>query len=563
MSGLNYSIFYKAKFTLKSRTPEEDLLWNFMMCIRQWQMHKWNKNGAKIIREEPQAWTRLKNGGRLFSADGSERPVYMESEYFSPANAPEQQFWACKISEKGTKGSGYCERDWVTEIGFCQREPLTAEFQCVISYGDRADFIGRYEGIPEPTLPRLIDGMLQSQRFSCLFGAEAVKNEAVELKVGDFFAFREALICPDRKVPYIYISPRKAYGSPNETELLLDPQRLARIVCGNAQVYFSRSLECTEEMNYLFRCREYSCYGGSVRIYRPGLDDGNALEAYQHRILSPAFLEEVGEEEVLRIYRRALAQNIGFYESYFGVESCREMKREEQRRQRLEEIRLEHKREMGVLENSIWEEALGEEQKRREAEQKVQELEGHLQEATSKRYALEAQVERMRSAVIKASALEQAAKARMNLDKYPQSPEEMVQYFSHMFSDRLAFSADAIRSLKGCTLSLQELWKVLFYLATVMWELFESEKCPDPYKEFYHRTGMEAKRGAGTMTRKDSRLMEQFKTVYEGRTLNMEPHITYGKEAQSIHFNFDSETKRIVVGHCGEHLEVYSTRKRK
>jgi hypothetical protein len=65
------------------------------------------------------------------------------------------------------------------------------------------------------------------------------------------------------------------------------------------------------------------------------------------------------------------------------------------------------------------------------------------------------------------------------------------------------------------------------------------------------------------MTRKDKELMKQFATVYDGEVIDTEPHITFPKLAQSIHFGYSDKEGKIVVGHCGEHLNIYSTQKRK
>lgn len=563
MSNLNYSIFYKAKFMLSSTVADADMLWDFVKCIRQWQTEKWNKHGNKVLDDHWGAWIRLKEGNRLFSIYGSERPVYIESEFFSPKNNPSQRFWACKISEKKTKAPGYCERDWVTEIGFRQVKPSVAEFSCIISYGDTPEFIGRYEETPDPTLPRLINILTRSKKFKCYSGVDEVRNWATELKVGDFPAFREMLTNPDRIIPYIYISPRKKRADSEDTELLLDPQKLAKVVCGNARVFFSYSTGFTQEMSFMFNCKEYSCYGGSVRVYKPNLDDRDLNDAYRHRSLHPAFLEEVGEDEALRIYRRALAQNVSFYERFFGLSQCQEMKREELRQQRLDELRALHAKEIDELQDNKLEEAIEEEKKRLEAEQRIAELERELEEANTKRFGYEAQIEGMKAAVSRATALEAAASARMDIAKYPQSPETIVSYFTSVFADRIAFSDSAVKSLKGCRFSLRDLWEILFSLSTVMWDLMQSDNCPDPYKEFRQRTGIDASRGEGSMTRKDARLMEQFKTTYQGRVIDIEPHITYGRDSQSVHFGFDIDTKKIVVGHCGEHLDIYSTQKRK
>lgn len=563
MSYLNYSIFYKAKFNITSTIENSDMLWDFVMCVRQWQTEKWNKSGTVVVDDQLPAWSRLKKGGRLFSSDGSERPVYIESEFFSPESAPGKQYWACKISEKKSKAPGYCERDWVTEIGFQQTTPSTAEFSCIISYGDTPEYIGRYEEAPDPSLPGLIRILIRSKRLKCHFGIDDVQNWATELKPGDFPTFRDALVNPQRTIPYIYISPRRKVADSNETELLLDPQKLSKVVCGNAKVFFSNSISFTQEMSYLFNYKGYSCYGGSVRVYKPQLNDSDAGDAYRHRSLHPAFLEEVGETEVLRIYRRALAQNVSFYENFFGVKQCQEMKREQFRQHRLDELRSLHAKELGELQDSKLDEAIEEEQKRLEAEQRIADLEQQLNEANSKRYNYEAQIEGMKAAIARANDFEIAAAARMNISKYPQTPDTIVGFFTSFFADRIAFSNAAIKSLKGCRLAPKDLWDILFNLSTVMWELIQSDCCPDPYKEFHRQTGIDASRGEGRMTRKDSKLMEQFKTEYDGRIIDIEPHITYGRDGQSVHFGFDDETGKIIIGHCGEHLDIYSTQKRK
>lgn len=560
MNDLNYRVFYKAKFMIRCSKENVDFLWEFINEIRRWQTWKWNKEN-KVIEAGAGAWSRLKNGGRLFSIGGSERPVYIESEVFRPKDNKEEIYWACKISEKKTRAVGYCERDWVTEIGFHQLNSQTAEFNCVISYGDTPEFIGRYEEAPEPTLPGLIGILLRHNQFECYWGIDEVKKGATELKVGDFPEFRKALMNTKRVMPYIYISPRKK--NEEETELLVTPSKLAKVVCGSAKVFYSNDTAFTQEMSYLFACKEYSCYGGSVRVYKPNLDDSNRNDAYRHRSLHPVFIEEVGEEEILRIYRRALAQNVNFFENFLDVEQCREMKKDEDRRCRIEELRARHKKEIGEIQDNKIEEAIEEESKRLEAEQQVKELKDKLKEANAREYSLSAQLQGLKSSVARTNALEQAAGFRMNIEKYPQTSEDIVKYFTIAFSDRIVFAESAIKSLKRCKFTAKDLWEILFELSTVMWDLMQNGNCPDPYKEFYQRTGIEVARGEGAETRKDSKLMKQFETVYDGKIIDIETHITYGREGQSIHFNFDSEMQKIIVGHCGEHLDIYSTRKRK
>lgn len=81
-----------------------------------------------------------------------------------------------------------------------------------------------------------------------------------------------------------------------------------------------------------------------------------------------------------------------------------------------------------------------------------------------------------------------------------------------------------------------------------MWELYFTQS-GDIYKEFVARTGIKAKRGEGSMTRSDAKLMRQFVTEYKGESINIEAHITYGKLGQSIHFGFSNNDKKLSLAH--------------
>ena len=69
------------------------------------------------------------------------------------------------------------------------------------------------------------------------------------------------------------------------------------------------------------------------------------------------------------------------------------------------------------------------------------------------------------------------------------------------------------------------------------------------------------------MTRKDSTLMRQYEDDYNGKIISIEPHIKTAETKESsprflrVYFGFDEESKKIVIGSCGKHLNNYTTRK--
>ena len=177
-------------------------------------------------------------------------------------------------------------------------------------------------------------------------------------------------------------------------------------------------------------------------------------------------------------------------------------------------------------------------------------------------YILTQQNESYRSLAQDNAALSKAVNSRFNTKNYPDSPEDVVNYFEATFGDKIQFTDDARKSLKSCKMDLSDLWSALFALSTAMWDLYFTQG-GDIYKEFKTRTGIKATRGEGTMTRADAKLMRQFVTDYNGESINIEAHITYAEKEQSIHFGFSDNDRKIIIGSCGEHKEIYSTRKRK
>ena len=80
-------------------------------------------------------------------------------------------------------------------------------------------------------------------------------------------------------------------------------------------------------------------------------------------------------------------------------------------------------------------------------------------------------------------------------------------------------------------------------------------------------TGWACARGEGKMTRKDADLMRQYTDTYNGHEINIEAHIKNGvKESDPrfvrIYFAHDpTVSDKVIIGHCGKHLDNYTTQK--
>ena len=55
------------------------------------------------------------------------------------------------------------------------------------------------------------------------------------------------------------------------------------------------------------------------------------------------------------------------------------------------------------------------------------------------------------------------------------------------------------------------------------------------------------------------------KIVHNGKERDITPHVKAGNKARllRVHFCVDQDEKQIIIGHCGDHLDTYGTRRRR
>ena len=562
MIELNNSIFYKVKFNIDALEENCDLIWKVIYHIKTWLLRKYNKK-TETISSRNTVWGRLKKGATLRSFD--RRTIFIETESFE--EAPNMNFWACRISEQQAPQAGYAPREWITEVGIKPIQKGRVEFSCVISYLDRPGFIGICENEPFPNVPNLIKYILQDEGCSCTLGDEKISIEPQLLRPGEWLPFWENVQRPERVLPYIFVSVKDEehsdFATVSET---IDPQQLAIAAGGNAKVFYAKDSSVLEEMD--FYCpQEYKCYNGALRIYQPQMNLEDALDHRRHRYIGANLISELGQDKVIQMIRRALAQDVHFYESFFRVKDCRLKQEAHSRQLRLIELKRHHEEESMQITQEKEEQteywcgvALVEEEKRLRAEEEWEHLSVDMQAIRDECYRLSAEIESYRPLQAKNAELERACSNRLNTKTYPASPLDIINYFDAAFSDCIAFSEDVAKSVKDCTIPPDELWSNLFHLATTMRELYMF--CHgDIYREFRNRTGISLGRGEGANTHQNKKLMRQYETEYHGIIIDIEAHIKCSRNYQRIHFGFCQEEQKVIVGWCGAHKDNATTQR--
>ena len=102
-------------------------------------------------------------------------------------------------------------------------------------------------------------------------------------------------------------------------------------------------------------------------------------------------------------------------------------------------------------------------------------------------------------------------------------------------------------------------------MATTLRQLyFDENMAPGQIAENFHNlTGFELAVSEGSMTKNDPHLSALRRDEFEGRAIDIGPHVKIGNRDPKllrIHYHADPTTSRIIVGHCGGHLESAGSR---
>lgn len=547
MHDLNLNLFYKTTFDIETIDPCNDVLWVLVLNIKSWICTKWRRNGV-IISTEQRKWSKFKSG---FAADldDSDRVVHLESAAFWKTS--ESGEWACSISEM-MADPPFAHREWKTEIGFVEEAHNRGKLSMVLSYGDRPGFLGPVHEAPGASIPNIIRMLRNDERIRCTVSGRSLPDGPIELRVGDFPEFWSFVSDNVRDVPIILLSSR--FDSDGRASLSVDPNVLVDMLGPSAFVYYSTDQNFSAEMSYYLEDTSLRCTNGALRVYAPHPKFSDKGDYGRHRYFTIDDIKRFGQDGMATILRRALAQDVNFYEGMVRVNTIRE-------KCRFRRVQSAAQREIDNSESAaidLVDEAevrLAEcAEERDRAKQECQEIRETIHILNSKNDALE-----------NALAERSDTNADVKLSPWPLASSEIAELFLAAYPARIDFTERGWKSLDDCTTAPDILWNAFHDLCTVMYDLCANKTGIDVKRVFNNRSRFTYAQGAGMMTRKDNNLMSEYMDTYQGRELNCEGHIkSGGKESDPkfirIYFAFDRDSKKIIISSCGKHLKNYSSK---
>lgn len=532
-------LVYGSSFTFEPEGGPQQII----NCVARWAGFRANRSSVDpVILSQGVRELRLKDGSVLTSRvtlDDAQRPVY-------------PYLFCAQLSHADNQVSG---RRWMTEIGLRQDAPgvpITCTFLL------KTDEVSARVTAPiQVTRPKLVEQLTQQCNPSGYTPGLKVKR----LNEESASAFLIEVEREERRWPVVVVS------SSRDGTYAVSPERIRSMLVGIAEV-----VEVAVDVD-TFKVEEnlgrrYGAWGGAINIifqarrgdrgtfcetvlFRPSdladlIDDGKTIEseilaAVTHRTNLPYSWRHISLEVVSQaIFRDQLARSI---------------QRAKQSDDSAEYV-------------SLLEEA---DKELRAKDEQVAGLRLDIEERDGQINKLQAAIEGLKHALSgrESSAdagdgelsvltpLRQAVTAVLIEDP---SLEQSLKLINMLFSDRVTFldsaqdsahesDADGFRYGKK---SLDLLWK----LANGYWQALADGKGDQHAKAIFGSNAYAQNEGQALS--KDGRRRRTF--TYRDRDFLMEKHLKVGvkdsaAETLRIHFEWLAEEKRLVVGHCGKHLD--------
>jgi hypothetical protein len=389
---------------------------------------------------------------------------------------------------------------------------------------------------------RLLFGSPRAVRDICTqapayIGEMQIRAEPYSLKQDSLNDLLKLLMSDRRRLPVVLLSPY-ARGELNQ----IDPAKLARNLAGVAVVVRIDDPELTwdfaDEVG-----RQLSCFNGAARIYWP--EFSKVSDPRSHRLYFGAWIEQVGPDVAARSIERAIFTVAAF--RYVPDRRIADLIRrtEAAERQKL----LVEKKGAG---HDFWADYERDLARLDEAEKRLNEIEAE-------------------NANLRANQQVFLAAGTGGPDELAQVEEAEELSFSSV-SEAAAAAAERCRNLEILQTATSaaeaspfqrpyDIFKALTDLDEIVdaWSKNRKEKgSGGDLLQHLRDRGWGKRSSMHISDTSRGKLRCHYEFEYQGKKQLFEPHITMGagdpNSCASIHFIFDQERLKMIVGHIGKHL---------
>lgn len=519
--------------------------------------------------------------------------------------------WALEYDEADARRP---ERHWHTRIGLS----TTADGTCIVNAKVTHYIVPGYFGtpLPEPhaNIPNFIKELIGLKAYQCCIGETVVRRDALALGRMTFTPeFTENLLSPDREIPLVLITSDKEGKMP-----VKEVGRLTSALLGLANVYtLDMSVNANRKsLNGLLSargtCPGWATSSSRLRIFPPHTDLESPASAAASRFYSKEAMDkwpggqlaftDMLNRSFARGYAKTdddvlemadidlLLQRIASERARAGIRELRakigkaktvatlplnadeaSLKDAEKRFERMTREAREMNERLEEQEQLI--ELYEEENERvmrqnRALEERMRELESDKSQLETLRYRLVEAQGRADEKAAEAARLKDEAASLEKIDHFPTSLVEELELAGRLWPERIVVLPEAVKSAATYRyFDLDEEWRILRAVATVLWDIYFGDgDSSDIDEEFKRRTGFTHTFRESGATNASPALVKLRRRSYKGSEIDITPHIKGSGRRDSsklhpfrLHYHADAEGKKIVIGHCGEHLDTAGT----
>ena len=337
-------------------------------------------------------------------------------------------------------------RRWTTNVSVTEIGPREWRISVELLHRLRPNYVGPEPPRPQPSSPRLVVGLLDSNNWIGRIGSVRLNAQPSTMKVGKGRDFAELLTDPQRLVPIVLVSCDRKSGVPR-----LDSVSLSRALAGTAAVYVCESSECDDELEHFVPMR-FRSPNGTVRIYAPGVAFHEDWTTTRHRFFAGDEIDRQGDDEIIGHLVRALTRSDAWRGLQSSVASIDDIDARVRER-RLTELRTAGTRTLVEINEML---ALYEadnlrlegDNKRLKDELEAAEKRSSRAEESVARLEYELEQSRGLAAEARAQALAEGSTLQSVLDltAWPEEPKDVAALAVKVSGDRLTFTAEAARS---------------------------------------------------------------------------------------------------------------------
>jgi hypothetical protein len=531
----------------------------------------------------------------------------------TPDSAPLRAF---ALEHTDTNFSG---RRWRTEIVLHELPDGSAKVFIGVYHGLRREYVGAPLAKPDASTPTVVGSLLSDGKVECLY--DGIRTFGSPLAIDDSREcgerFLNLLLHSTRTTPLVLINRNTAeHGG----EYRWNPREMTKACLGSGTIVVARTAldvsgpflstvaQGLGEQGYRYIAG--ICRGG-VRVYQPRPDLNNQFDSTRHRYFRPADGQDVPRwiQEGLRNTLRASLDNT---HEVFTFEGVLQAIRQAAELKRLDELEERTKQALAATADNLFDKKLTEvmtlvadlqqelqEQQRASVElatvkdqlarqteetataesllgsatKQIQDLQGELDEEKATRHTAEHRANSFRQLLEdRDSAIEAGQELKIPLD-LPTTPHEAVSFLREALKPRVVVLDNAVESSSELPNSRTiDTWNCLVKLHQTLWPLHfneteEGARAVDSNKipaTFYQETGIDYAVKESSMTNKDRDLKRLRQVEVDGEIFDFSPHLKVGHKPSDllrIHIAVDQNRKRILVWHCGGHLETAGTRR--